>query len=420
MSPDPWPAEIRFQPQTSSRTRVDVLVNGESVSHCGIVRLRLRFGCASVLVDGIADVWTEEEHRRRGYARRLLEASVRRMRGGDATLSSLYGIPDFYPKFGYATVGFDFGIRLNELDRHNPIPDGWTIRTFVQDDLPAIRQIYERATVRAVGASIRPPESWVWERLAACADPDRPVWEPYDGSTARPARDECRVAIGPNGQVQAYFWRGKGLNYMNLDERHFPAYLCIGEAVADNPPAADAILAACQAYVVEESSRVAAEGDDPHESLRLGVQPGSRVATAAQYQVARSTSYSWDCGGPMVRVLDLERLFTAIRPELEERWISSRVPFRGSLHLHTDLGSVILGLGDHGVTIGAYPPDIAGSPIALHVQIPQTAVARLVLGGFPPEDLLERLGLSYDDLSAPILAALFPQRHPYLYLADRP
>src|SRR5206468_2441900 len=105
---------------------------------------------------------------------------------------------------------YDFGIRLNELDRPDDVPDGWSIRAFPIGDMEAIRRIYERATAGAVGPAVRPLVSAVWNRLVACADPNRAVWEPFDGNTAAPARDECRVAVSPHGNVEAYFWRGNG------------------------------------------------------------------------------------------------------------------------------------------------------------------------------------------------------------------
>jgi hypothetical protein len=254
----------------------------------------------------------------------------------------------------------------------------------------------------------------------ACANPGRPVWKPYDGNTAPPARDECRVAVDPGGEIAAYFWRGKGLNYVNVDERYFPTSLCIGEVVAGSPLAADTILAACRAFALEESTRVEADGKAPYQSIRLGVQPDSAVAAAAQYRAAWSISYSWDCGGPMARVLDLGRLFVALEPELDERWRASPIQFRGTLHLRTDLGGVQLDLTDDCVNVSASMESAAGKTDVLSVELPRTAVARLALGGYPPRDFLARLGLPEDGLSTQVLATLFPERHPYLYLADRP
>ena len=101
------------------------------------------------------------------------------------------------------------------------------------------------------------------------SDPGHPVNGNSDSASgSRSVRDDCQVAIAPNGQIQAHFWRGNGLNYVNLDELYFPASLCIGEVVADNPTAADAILAACRAFAAEESIRIMADGGKPYELLR--------------------------------------------------------------------------------------------------------------------------------------------------------
>jgi hypothetical protein len=122
----------------------------------------------------------------------------------------------------------------------------------------------------------------------------------------------------------------------------------------------------------------------------------------------------------MVRVLDLGRLFWALKPELDERWRGTRLPFRGTLLLRTDLGSVRLDLTNDSIAINTSPKSAADETGALQVDLPQTAVARLVLGGFPPRDLLARHGFPCDGLPSQVLSALFPRRHPYLFLADRP
>src|SRR5437868_6051335 len=104
--------EIAFEEQPSGDTRAELRVDGRSVSRIFIVPFTLRVGAATLQMDGIGGVETEKEHRRRGYSRRVLEATVEWMRQRDAALSMLYGIPDFYPKFGYATAGPDHSIEL--------------------------------------------------------------------------------------------------------------------------------------------------------------------------------------------------------------------------------------------------------------------------------------------------------------------
>ena len=411
------PATVSFEPNGPGRTHARVRIGNVVVSRCEINRLLLRVGRAILPVDGIQDVWTEESYRRRGYARQLLEATVQRMRGGDAALSLLYGISDFYPKFGYATLGFDFSISLRGLDRSYPLPDGWQIRAFAPDDLPAIRQIYDRATAYAVGPVVRPSDTWVWKHLATLPDRKRPA---LAGKGDQGTPDECRVALAPSGEIAAYFWRGEGLNYVSLGEQYFPTSLAIGEVVAYTPVAADAILAACRAFAKEESTRLSGEGKPAYVAVQLGAQPDSAVAAAAQYEEAWSIAYSWDCGGPMVRLLDPTRLFVALKPELDERWRAAGLAFRGTLRLHTDLGSVVLDLTSAGISPGAATDALPDAQSVLDLALPQTALARLALGGFPPEDLLARLGISDAVWPARILAVLFPRRWPYLYMADRP
>src|SRR6266536_1777487 len=112
---------IRFSPvpdkpgRPRGRTAAELFVEGKWVSGLEIVPLTIRVGSATVRMDGIGGVETDRAQRNRGYARRLLEATVEHMRRGDAALTMLYGIRDFYPKFGYTTAGPDYLIYLSRL-----------------------------------------------------------------------------------------------------------------------------------------------------------------------------------------------------------------------------------------------------------------------------------------------------------------
>ena len=388
---------LAFRGLPDGRTVVE-LVDGERwVSRCEIVPLVKRIGAAAVRFDGIGDVRTLDECRNRGYSRRVLEAAVARMREGEAALAMLYGISDFYPKYGFATVGADFAVRLTQLSRPCALPEGWTARRFAPADLPRVRELYERQTARAVGALVRPPDAPVWTRLLATAEP---------GSV-----DECRVVEDPRGRVMAYAWRGAGFWAVEHSQRHWPDWLILGEALADGPAAADAILAACRAWAADESAR----RERPVIGVSIGVPPEGPVAAAARHQYAETATFSWACGGPMARVLDAGRLLRALRPELDERWRAAGAPFTGTLHLRTEVGEVGVRLSPGGVAVDAADP--AGE--RWDVTLPQTALARLALGGFPTGDLLDRLPEPPRGPAREALEALFPQRAPYTYLVDR-
>src|SRR5438552_11400068 len=154
VEPSPEP-QLTFRAEPDGSTRVDLMSGDRSISWLWIVPLTIRIGKAAVRMDGIGGVNTREEFRRRGYSRRVLEASVERMRQGDAALSMLYGIPNFYPKFGYATVGPDHSISLTRVTDPSPLPAGWQVRPFAPADLPAVRDLYDHGTAGGVGPAVR-------------------------------------------------------------------------------------------------------------------------------------------------------------------------------------------------------------------------------------------------------------------------
>ncbi len=95
---------------------------------------------------------------------------------------------------------------------------------------------------------------------------------------------------------------------------------------------------------------------------------------------------------------------------------AAHCPFRGTLAFQTDLDDATLRIGPRRVTVteGALT-----GPGALSVSLPQTELARLALGAFPPEDLLARLPEPPSSEAAQLLCALFPERHPHMHLPDR-
>lgn len=388
---------LTFRALPDGRTAVELLDGDRWVSRCEIVPLVKRIGAAAVRFDGIGDVRTLEECRNRGYSRRVLEAAVARMREGEAALAMLYGISDFYPKYGFATVGADFAVRLTQLSRSCAPPEGWTARRFAPTDLPSVRDLYERQTATAVGALVRPPDAPIWARLLATAGPA--------------GADECRVVEDPRGRVRAYAWRGAGFWAVEHSQRHWPDWLILGEALADGPAAADAILAVCRAWAADEAAR----RDRPVAGVVIGAPPEGPVAAAARYQYAETVTFSWACGGPMARVLDTGRLLRALRPELDVRWRAAGAPLTGTLRLRTEVGEAGVRLSPDGLAVDAADP--AGE--RWDVTLTQTALARLALGGFPTGDLLDRLPEPPRGPAREALAALFPQRAPYTYLVDR-
>lgn len=86
------------------RWQFSLMIRDQRVSGLGLVKKRMRIGGAVVKMGGIAGVWTSGEHRKKGYASRVMDASVDFMRDKGYDTSILFGIRDFYHRYGFVEV----------------------------------------------------------------------------------------------------------------------------------------------------------------------------------------------------------------------------------------------------------------------------------------------------------------------------
>jgi hypothetical protein len=315
----------------------------------------------------------------------------------------LYGIPDFYPRFGYATAGPDHFLSLRDLAPGERPPEGWRSRPARVEDLTTLRRLYDGATLRAVGAAVREPDGPVWARLMRAAGTGE----------AGSEGDSCGVLVDLEDRVRAYAWRAAYHWYVKAVEHQEPEALVIGEAVADGPASADALIAALRIWGWEEAAR--------REGLThvvVGLPPQGPVAAAAMRSRARLIQAYQPCGGSMARVLDVQRLLRALRPELEARLLASGVTLPAPLLVQTEIGATLLRQGSDGLAVeGA--DDVEPGEELLTLRVPQSRLARLALGAFPPADLCARLPEPPDGRVVELIEALFPLRHPHMHLPDR-
>jgi hypothetical protein len=383
-------------------TKLSLTQGDSEIAHLFVIPFRIRVGQAIAQVDGIGDVWTDEAHRNRGHARRLLEEAVRQMRAGDGALSLLYGIPDFYGKFGYAVAGPEQLLVLDELQRAAPLPAGWQVRRATMGDLPAIQALYNLAAVDVVGSAVRDQEASRWSGRA---------WTLLAAALGRDDGEECRVVEAADGHIAASCWRGaEAAWFVAACEGWSPETMAFAEVLADSLPAAEAALAACRAWALEAGAR----RERPITSVTLGVPLGGFVSRAAAFGDARRIHRHHRTGGFMARVLDSGRLLAQLLPELEARLRHAGV-VDGSLCITGEEGDVTLQLSAGALTIIA-----AGEASSAAVALPQAALAQLALGAFPPQDVLARLHTPPELRASEWLCALFPKRQPHLFPADRP
>ena len=112
-----------------------------NVSSLWLGKYQMRYGVSVLRVGGIGGVATDEVYRHQGFARRIMEESSTWMNSQDFDVAMLFGIPNFYHKFGYATVLPETWIDIEVQDVHNANLE-YQIRTFEMANLPEILEIY--------------------------------------------------------------------------------------------------------------------------------------------------------------------------------------------------------------------------------------------------------------------------------------
>jgi len=413
-------------PRDGGWTRVGLEAEGRDASRAYIIPLLMRVGRAVVRMDGIGGVGTEEDLRNRGYSRRVLESAIEVMRAGNAALTTLYGIPDFYPKYGYATCGPEYTLHLPLADvppALDTLPDGWTFAPLTTTDIPAVHALYHQQTRRATGAIVRKladdetdptlalanasPDAIQasgrsWSDLATVAnDP------PHDlaAVTTEPDKDACRVLHDASGAVAGYAWMAMKGWWVQTRDRPQPGPIHLGEVLARDGVAADALVGAVRSWVREAIPTAT--------HVEVVMPPEGPVAHAAALQDGVSVARHTRDGEFMARLLDIGRLFAQLEPELSALVQAARTGFTGTLAIRTDEGEADLGIGDDGVTL----EPVAGERLA--VVLPQDVVARLAFGAYDVAEVLARLPNPPDERVTGLLGVLFPRRHPHVHAIDR-
>jgi hypothetical protein len=389
-------------------------LDGKKLSRTFIIPMFMRIGEAVVRMDGIGGVKTEEAFRNRGYSRRVLEACVDTMTSGDAAISTLYGIQDYYHKFGYITVGPEYTVSLPLAEDIPPVPSGWTFRPIAPGDVPAVMRIYHETTKRATGATRRHEENdepdWV-KRFAETSPPSANIgmrpWDKLRTAFDSDAKDSCKVLVDPVGEIVAYAWEGKPEDWwMSVRREESPNAFQVAEVMALSSVAADVIVSACRFWAHRAKPEAA--------RIYLDVPPDSNIASAASYEGGSVLELYVRQGHFMARTIDPARLVNQMQPEFSARLRASNLNLRGMVTFRTDIGDASMSVTPEGVDA-----DPVASDDRLLIELPQDMLARLCLGGFETSDLLERLPNRPDARTSQLMEVLFPRRHPHIYPLDR-
>ncbi len=343
------------------------LIDGQIVTHWGVWDYRMRIGLETLRVAGVGAVATDGFRHGQGLMRRTIEAALDRMRKADYDLSVLYGISNFYHKFGY-TQAWPRVYYIAEADRLGTDKLDARLRRgpVVQDrELDAM---YNRTFAGLTGTAVRPTYAR-FDKLGPIV-PETIRW------------------LHPNGKVAGYVrigvWEGR---------------LQCTEACGD----VEQILR----VLGREARRLGhkqIEFPDLHWQTPLAMELRRRgVKLTMDYQAS---------GGAMVRIMNLASTLESMRGEFQRRLADSPLAdWSGTLDLHATDDRATLRIAKGTV-------QVAPASRSRHALRARDALGRLIIGSGDPEEILRTDDVRCSGDGRTLARVLFPNQHPMLSMLD--
>ncbi|MCC6442558.1 MAG: GNAT family N-acetyltransferase [Armatimonadetes bacterium] len=354
-----------------SETKIDI-------SRLWAPTYRMRIGSAEVKMGGIAGVGTDDDCRLRGYSRLVMEESTRYFNETGHDIAVLFGIPDFYHRFGYAPALVSSAMVVSVKDAllslaGTRIP-AHTLRPMVEEDRAGILDIYHADTAHRSGCLVRSPEEW----------------KGFSKGTSYECGSRPLVLEGDSDGL---------LGYIVFDEVENECR--IGEVGGRSPAIYPALLKA----MAEQAQQKGA----PSFILRLPLD--HPFIFFCRRCGGESSSYWHRNAEGMARLINLESLMTKLTGLFTHRLRGFPLPI-APLAFRTDLGTVTLTFRDGQAGVG---PQASSS---LTVSIPQMRLAQWVMGYRAVADVILDEGVDAPEEAVPLLKALFPPGTPWMPMTD--
>jgi len=358
--------------QNDNGWKVEITEAGESISRLWIINRQMRIGSCPVLVGGIAGVGTDPPYRNQGLSRRVMEASVELMRRADYDVSMLFGIEDFYHKFGFVTCMPERRIYLRTRDAERATKRR-TMRPMRKSDIARITQLYNHENAVRTASVVR---NRTWNGFAMGS---------FFGIEAK-----TQVVLDARERVCGY------VSYDDLDRR------CRAAEVGGK---GHEVFSTILHFLARRAVRLR------RERLSLSM-PADHPFSHFCRQFGYRESIHFDRNaGPMGRLINLRTTVEKILPTLEKRWGADGRD-RG-LAINSEIGSALLGWKRGRLTLdGDGQKD-------LKVEIDQDAFMQLVMGYQTAEDLKTRGKLKTANTALALLARLFPPQTAHMWWSDR-
>lgn len=363
-------SRLRFHQAPSPKPgRTDVWAerNGELVCSLEIMAAPVRLAGATLRTAGIANVFTEEGHRRRGYASALMAHAHDLLADAGYSTVALFGIPGFYGQFGYATIGCDFVLEV-DTDVAAREVGGHRLSPASAADLPTVAEIYNAVNADLDGSVVRDPADWIGLR---------------HGSTI----------LGTTGLWIAEGSDGRSVGYVALREDASRAEVI--DAGFTEPAVAPSLVAHAAGKAVKRQAA----------TIRFELHPEVGLGSYVRRMECKLESVRPHDSGYMLRILDQDAVLRAVQSTLRDRAAACGREDPSRVRIQTPLGTTTVDIGGRG-------PERT-------LALPHERLTQLLFGYWSADEIaaVEDVSIAPEDL--PWLTALFPRGDAYCYEPDR-
>ena len=379
----------------------------EWLSGLGLREFQMRFGSVHLKMGGIEGVLTKEGHRNKGYSRRVMEAIIAFMTENKFDVSMLFGIPNFYHKFGYATVIPEIWIDFRREEAQAAVPT-YQIRKVEIEDGPKILTLYAANNAQRTGTLVR-GETY-WKRFNV-ENPSNTYGSDF-GIHVDPYGEKS-LTFGRNG---ASDWDRKAIDlFVVLDEGGEVIGYFACDATEENCILCDigfqneTIFETIVRFLVDRTKRIGTA------QILCHLPIDHPFAIFCRRYDCKTHTQNWKNSGGMMRIINQSSTLKKITGELEKRLQrdADLSQWSGKLLISTDLGQDCLEIDQGSIA------HTSGQANGFQLEIPQDKLIQLMMGWRSIRDLAVEPNISVSEEIIPVLEVLFPLGHPHAWWPDR-
>lgn len=342
------------------------LTDGLIVTHWGVWDYPMRIGRSRVRTGGIGAVATHGDYRKHGLMDRTARESIEAMRRAGYDMTILFGIRNFYHRFGYVRAWSEtsYIVALADLPAERPPA---RIRSFSPPGGPEFLSLYNRQNAQATGTAVRP--TYLKNRYP--------------------------------GRWKGYCWRddrGKLAGYVITAplEGNFECVEACGDAET----------------VLGVLARLGRRGRC-REIRFNGLPHDGELARRLRQGNCRCEVQHHKNGGAMIHLINLPGSLQKLSGELSARLRQSHLAgWRGKLLIARERDAALLDINRTAVRVsprGATRHSIGGGQ----------QIAQLLIGTDEPEEIIEAGKMRLSGDARELVKVLFPSLHPMLSTWDR-